>query len=109
MTESQQGEVCILSLVGRVDSSNSESVMVRLKGIISSGAKTILVDLASVKYLTSAAFRVLLVTNRNLTESNGRLILCGMAGHVRELFEMGGLLQIFTTYASREEALSKLT
>ena len=30
-------------------------------------------------------------------------------GHVRELFEMGGLLQIFTIYPSREEAFSQLT
>jgi hypothetical protein len=30
-------------------------------------------------------------------------------GQVRELFEMGGLLNVFTIYPSREEALSKLS
>ncbi len=70
---------------------------------------TVLIDLAAVKYLTSAAFRVLLVANGSLKEKNGQLALCGVTGHVRELFEMGGLLQSFTIFPSREEAFSKLT
>ena len=83
--------------------------MARLGGLISSGVSTILVDLASVMYLTSAAFRALLVANRDIGAKNGRLALCGVMGQVRELFEMGGLLNVFTIYPSREEALSKLS
>jgi hypothetical protein len=30
-------------------------------------------------------------------------------GHVRELFEMGGLLDAFTIHGSREEALAQLS
>jgi anti-anti-sigma factor len=109
ITESQHGTLCVLAVIGRIDSSNAEKLMARLKGLIASGVTTVLVDFGAVKYLTSAAFRVLLVANGNLKEKNGRLAMCGVTGHVRELFEMGGLLQSFTIFPSREDAFSKLT
>ncbi len=109
MTESRHGKVCVLLVSGRIDSSNSAAFMARLGELISSGVSTILVDLASVMYLTSAAFRALLVANRDIGAKNGQLALCGVMGQVRELFEMGGLLNVFTIYPSREEALSKLS
>jgi anti-anti-sigma factor len=59
-------------------------------------------------YLTSAAFRALLVANRDIAAKNGRLGLCGLNGQVRELFEIGGLLDLFKIYPSREDAFSSL-
>lgn len=109
MTQSQHGEICILSVTGRIDSSNAATFMSRLGALISSGVKVILIDLGSVIYLTSAAFRALLVANRDIAANNGRLALCGVMGQVRDLFEIGGLLDIFTIFPSREEAFSKLT
>jgi anti-anti-sigma factor len=108
ITESRHGEVCVLSVTGRIDSSNSSKFMGQLGGLISSGTRKILIDLASVIYLTSAAFRALLVANRDIGAKNGQLALCGVIGQVRELFELGGLLNVFTIYPSRDEALSKL-
>lgn len=108
LTESQHGETCVLSVIGRVDSSNADRLMQKLKALAASDVRNILIDMAAVKYLTSAAFRVLLVANGSLKEKNGQLALCGVNGHVRELFEMGGLLQTFMVFPSREEAFSKL-
>ena len=108
ITESQHGALCVLAVIGQIDSSNAEKLMARLKGLVASGVTTVLVDFGAVKYLTSAAFRVLLVANGSLKEKNGQLALCGVTGHVRELFEMGGLLQSFTIFTSREDAFGKL-
>ncbi len=109
LSESQHGDLTVLSIVGRIDSSNAAKLTQQLKDLIATGVKTVLIDFTAVKYLTSAAFRVLLVANGSLKEKGGQLALCGVAGHVRELFEMGGLLQAFTIFQSREEAFGKLT
>ncbi len=108
MTESQHGDLCVLSIVGRIDSSNADKLTSRLKDLAARRVKTVVVDFSAVKYLTSAAFRVLLVANGAMKDQSGQLALCGVTGHVRELFEMGGLLQTFTIFPSRAEALDKL-
>lgn len=108
LTESQHGDLCVLSVIGRVDSSNADKLMQKLKALAATDVRNIVIDMAAVKYLTSAAFRVLLVANGSLKDKSGKLALCGVTGHVRELFEMGGLLQTFTIFPSREEALSKM-
>lgn len=108
MTESHSGGVCIVSLTGRIDSANAADFTAHLNGLISSGEKSILLDFANVLYLTSAAFRALLVATDEAEQKAARLALCSLASQVRELFEMGGLLDAFTILSSRDEALARL-
>jgi anti-anti-sigma factor len=108
MEDSHAGAVCILSIGGRIDSGNAGGLLDRLNKLISSGEKTILLDFKEVLYLTSAAFRVLLVATDEAERNSARVVLCGLLGQVRELFEMGGLLEAFTVHGSREDALARL-
>ena len=108
IAESRSGQVCVVALTGRIDSSNAEQLITRLNNLISSGEKTILVDLKEVLYLTSAAFRALLVATDEAERNTARFVLCSVLGQVRDLFEMGGLLDAFTIHGSREEALARL-
>lgn len=104
--EIREAGVCIVALTGRVDSTNANELMARLSGLISAGEKSIVVDLATVMYLTSAAFRALLVATDQAERNTAQFALCSLAGHVRELFEMGGMLELFTIHASRQEAIA---
>ena len=108
MEDSHVGPVCILSIGGRIDSGNAADLQDRLNGLLSSGEKTILLDFKEVLYLTSAAFRVLLFATDEAERNSARVVLCGLAGQVRDLFELGGLLEAFTVHGSREDALAKL-
>jgi anti-sigma B factor antagonist len=107
--ESHRGEVCVVALSGRIDSTNAEELMGRLNALLSSGETNVLVDLKGVIYLTSAAFRALLVAADEAERKAARFVLCSVLGQVRELFEMGGLLDAFTIHASRDEALERLS
>jgi anti-anti-sigma factor len=108
MQASHAGEVCVVSISGRIDSSNAAELLDRLNKLLSSGEKKILIDFKEVLYLTSAAFRVLLVATDEAERNAARVVLCGLLGQVRELFEMGGLLEAFTIHGSREDALASL-
>src|SRR3954453_11498258 len=92
MTEVRAGQVRIVALNGRMDSTNSNDLLDRLNGLIWSGEKQILIDFGSVTYLTSAAFRALLITAKEAERHAARLVLCSLTSHVRELFELAGLL-----------------
>lgn len=107
MTESRSGGICIVSLTGRIDSANATVFLTRLNELISAGEKSIVLDFANVLYLTSAAFRALLVATDEAERRTARLALCSLASQVRELFEMGGLLDMFIILGSREEALAR--
>jgi anti-anti-sigma factor len=109
VAETRSGNVCIVSLSGRIDSTNANDLITRFNGLIASGEKSILVDLGAVLYLTSAAFRALLVATDEAERNQARFVLCGVVGHVRELFEMGGLLDAFTIHGTRDEAVTKLS
>lgn len=108
IVQSHSGTVCIVSLEGRIDSSNSAQVLTELNSLLSSGEKRILMDFSAVLYLTSAAFRVLLVATDDAERNAARIALCNLASEVRELFEMGGLLEVFAIHGSREEALAQI-
>jgi anti-anti-sigma factor len=108
IAEGHEGKVCLVALSGRIDSTNANDLMSRLKALISSGEKSIVVDFGAVLYLTSAAFRALLVATDEAERNAAKLVLCSLGGHVRELFEMGGLLDVFTVHSSRAEAVAKL-
>jgi anti-anti-sigma factor len=108
ITEIRTGRACILALAGRVDSTNAEQLIGRISSLLETGEKYVVVDFKEVLYLTSAAFRVLLVATDSAERSAARFVLCGVMGQVRELFEMGGLLECFTIHASRDEAIAQL-
>jgi len=107
IAESRVGEVCVVALAGRIDSTNADRVGACLAALLASG-KSVLVDLKDVVYLTSAAFRAFLVAADEADRNSVRLVLCSVIGQVRELFDMGGLLDAFTIHLSRDEALAQL-
>ncbi|MBS0452621.1 MAG: STAS domain-containing protein [Proteobacteria bacterium] len=106
--EAKKGEVCIVTLAGRIDSTNAEQVMTRLCALLGAGEARVLVDLKQVVYLTSAAFRALLVAADEAERRAAQLILCSVKGQVRELFEMGGLLDAFAIQGTCDEAIRQL-
>ena len=108
ITEVRSGRACVLALSGRIDSTNSDQLLARVSKLFEAGEKTLVVDFKDVLYLTSAAFRALLVATDDAERSAARFALCSVLGQVRELFEMGGLLDAFTIHASREEALAQM-
>jgi len=106
--QAKKGEVCVVSLAGRIDSTNAEQLMERLNTVLGDGETRIVVDLKQVIYLTSAAFRALLVAADEAERRAAKFILCSVLGQVRELFEMGGLLDAFTIHGSCDEAVRQL-
>src|SRR4051794_38138150 len=108
IAESRSGHVCVVALTGRIDSTNAEELLTRLNGLFASGEKALVVDFGQVMYLTSAAFRALLVATDEAERHAARFVLCSVLGQVRDLFEMGGLLDAFTIHGSRQEALARL-
>ena len=108
MEEQQLDQVLVMTVAGRIDSSNAGEFMGRLTGLLTGGASAILVDLGRVLYLTSAGFRALIVAVDAADQRSAKLALCSISPDVQELFEMGGMLDLFQIFGTREEGLSSM-
>jgi len=109
IAEQQAGEITIVEIKGRIDSNTAKLFGERLTSLIKAGRARLLVDLKQLIYISSAGFRALLVAGKLAEETNGTLALCNLSAEVQRLFDLGGFTDLFMTYASREEGLTKLS
>lgn len=107
INESQQDNATVISLSGRLDSSTSAQFEQYILGKIDSGVRLI-VDFSLLDYISSAGLRVLLLAAKKVKQAGGRLILCSLKPHIREVFEISGFLAILDIRAGQAEALAGL-
>jgi stage II sporulation protein AA (anti-sigma F factor antagonist) len=96
--------VLLLSPQGRLDSHNSPELERRALLEIGGGAKRLVIDLSAIDYISSAGLRAFLAVAKKLKEPPGRLVLCGMAPSVRQIFDLAGFSPIFAIEAARDAA-----
>jgi anti-anti-sigma factor len=75
-----------------------------LAAVDRSGARSVILDFKGVTYISSVAFRPLLSLHRKLKQTGGRLILCGMADRVAEVFHVTRLISTSRTSAAPFES-----
>ena len=98
--------VTVLEVVGRVDSTTAPALQERLTSTMTASRARVLIDFTRLDYISSAGFRILLLAAKRADENGSRFVLCGISGRVRQLFELGGFLDLFTIAATREEGIA---
>ncbi len=98
--------VTVLQGVGRIDSATAPLLQERLTSLMSAPQTRVLIDFTRLEYISSAGFRVLLLAAKRAEQNGSRLVLCGIAGKVRQLFDLGGFLELFTIAGSRVEGIA---
>jgi anti-sigma B factor antagonist len=101
-------KVTAVAIKGRVDSTNAEGLKDRLVEIVGSGSSQLVIDLKEVIYISSAGFRTLLIAGRTVEQASGRLVLCGIVGQIKKLFDAAAFSELFTILPTREEAVALL-
>jgi anti-anti-sigma factor len=106
LSEERLDQVIALSVRGRIDSTTAPHFGQRLDSVVAAPSGRLVVDLRDLDYISSAGFRVLLVAAKRADETGSRLVLCGLSSKVRQLFDVGGFLDLFSITATRDEAIS---
>lgn len=104
IAQEQFGEVKVLVLTGRLDTETAPEFEVIATESVEAGARTFVIDLTAIGYVSSAGLRVLLALGKKL-DRDGGLKLCGLRGVVREVFDKSGFARLFQIYPTRESAL----
>ncbi len=97
----------IVALQGQLNSANAGTIEAEVLGLVSGGARNLVLDFAALDYISSAGLRMVLVVAKRLKQEGGLLVLCGMQPHVREVFDISGFLAILNVEPGRVEALAR--
>jgi anti-sigma B factor antagonist len=100
-----EANVPVVVAAGRMSSENSPRVVAALSAEMHSGDARLIVDLTKVEYVSSAGLLALDAAAARMAAAGGALVLCGLADHVRLVFELAGLLPRFVVVADRPAAL----
>lgn len=105
-TISRINDIAVVDLIGKLDSTNYIEVEEKFTKIVESGEKKMLINFFRLEYISSAGLRVFLSVAKKMKAVNGRLVFVKMQEHVREVFDLTGLLHVFTLYDSEEQAVA---
>ncbi|MBU0491693.1 MAG: STAS domain-containing protein [Chloroflexi bacterium] len=101
-------EICVVCPQGRIDAATAPQLEADLRQHIVDGRLWLVVDLAQVRYLSSSALKVLLVTLRQVRQHGGDIRLAALQDRVYDIFEMAGFHRLFAIDESVPEAQAAL-
>jgi stage II sporulation protein AA (anti-sigma F factor antagonist) len=101
----QEGSGTVVQLQGKVDATSAPAVEQALTGVIDKGEKKLVLDCASLDFISSAGLRSLLLAVKKMKAAGGVISLAALQPHVKEVFDISGFSALFTIHASRADAL----
>jgi anti-sigma B factor antagonist len=105
--EKQQNGICILGLLGRLDSNTSPDFEKKIFEVIDDGTTSVVVDFEGLDYISSAGLRVLLKAAKEIKRSQGKIVLSSMKEYIREVFEIAGFVSLFPIVSSVDDAMNE--
>jgi anti-sigma B factor antagonist len=105
ITVTEMNRVDLLTVNGRIDSSNASQLGERLNAQIDSGSVNLVVDLSGVEYMSSAGLRELVAALKRVKGDGGDLRLSTPSQRVREVLDLAGLSSIFEIFDDQVAAV----
>lgn len=98
----------IVHLQGEIDLHTCPELRILLQRLMEAGKRNIVLNLAEVPYLDSAALGVLVDAVRRAREQNGGIYLVHVTPFVLRAFEITRLIKIFPVYDTVDAALEAI-
>jgi len=100
------GEVTILDLDGRLISDDGfEPLREKLSEVIGDGETKVLLNFDRVSYLDSAGIGLIACKYVTMKRLGGQLKLCNLHPRTHDILNITGLLKVFESFTTEEEAL----
>lgn len=109
VTEQVHQGVAVLSIHGRIDAATADQLKDKLLATIGNRPARLVLDFAQAEYISSSGLRVLIVVAKRVAAVGGKLGFCGMAGFVREVFDLAGFTALAPFFPDRDAALAALS
>lgn len=100
------GNIAIIQVGGYIDNVTSAQLELAIADVISQGMNKVIVDLASVSYISSAGWGVFLGKIKGLREKGGDLVIAQMIPDVLDVFELLEFHRVLKVFETTESAVS---
>jgi anti-anti-sigma factor len=101
-TEDRPG-VFVVSPVGSIDSDTESILGDEFNGIFQGNPTQLVLNMAEVKYISSAGVRVILKAKKEIKKLDGTLSFINLQPQIKKVFEILNALPSFTIFTSEEE------
>ena len=99
--------IAVVTVTGRVDSSTSADLEAILQALIDRGKKNLVLDMASVEFLSSSGLRVL-VNAFKACKGGGELCIAQPSERAASSLSIAGVDTLFRIHATREAAVASI-
>lgn len=100
---SEQGPVQVVSFKGRI---TTEKDLEDLKLLLDSKSPNFIFDLTELSHVNSSGINFLIKSLTRCRVGGGELVLSGLNGSVKQLFELAKIDGLFTTYNNQEDSIN---
>lgn len=109
VAESVIGRVVVIEAAGEIDRTSSPTLSDALRRATVEHTEPVLVDLCSVSFIDSSVISLLLNALRRLRHEGRELSIACAPSNVLRVLELTGLLQLFSIFATRRDALTAMS
>lgn len=98
-------QVDIVSVSGRIDSATAPMFDNALKGLLERGRKKIVLNCATLDYVSSAGLRAMLSTLKATKNGGGNLVLVKVNERIRDTLSLVGFQSLFLQFDDNVDAV----
>ena len=98
----------VISVKGRINAVTAPDLEKSISELMGGEEKFLIVNLGDLEYISSAGLRVILATAKKLKAEQGDIMIVGLQGNVKEVFELSGLYSIFKIFDNEETAFDQI-
>ncbi|MBN1286221.1 MAG: STAS domain-containing protein [Anaerolineae bacterium] len=103
--ESTQNDITIFTLEGRIDTEGAVNMDLTLQDAVDAGKHKMVLDMAGVRYISSAGLRTLADVLTKNRDAGGDLKLVSLNSKVMRVFSIIGFDNFFSIYDSVQDAV----
>jgi anti-anti-sigma factor len=102
------GKAAVVKLIGRMDAETCRQFEAAWDRLMGAGSINLVVDLSELTYLNSAGIGSFLRNGKLAQSKGGALLIVGLKGLVKEIFELTQLHRVYPIFDSTEAALKSI-